>query len=409
MKEYARNVRASQLSLVDVPAISGDAAETPAVTKSGAPAGTASASALPLEAQDGSLAEAEKEYAAGRVDAPLWTWAVEQAGGDKAQARRIYLDGRAIALRAAKRNEDAPPPTPVVRAPPAPVVKARRNAPELGSFAREGRNAPAAKETSRTRRGSARPNRRQVILAAGVLGTVVVITGWVALRSWSSPAQQQSVAKPAAPVNVARTAPVAANTSGPARENVPGEDFAGRVQALEKAGNWNLLVIYAAEWTRKQPGNAEPWKRLSMGYIKLRQFGDALDAATKAVQLAPEDFLQWQNLGQINVALQRPEEALLAFRRAEALNDRDLVSLVQDGILNTQLGRLPDAKIAFAKALALGPEDVQALCGAAAIAQKEGRVKDADAMARQVTSLGGRCRDSNGSESVRAVASGRAK
>jgi tetratricopeptide (TPR) repeat protein len=247
-----------------------------------------------------------------------------------------------------------------------------------------------------------------------VLGAIVVIGGLVALLTEGDAAQQHNVAKPAPPVNVSgrslpsrQTASVATNTGRPAREDVSGEDLVARVQALEKAGNWNLLVIYAAELTRKQPGNAEAWKQLSQSYLKLRQFGEALDAATKAVQLLPENFLVWQSLGQVNLALQRPAEALLAFQRAAALNDRDVVSLVQEGKLNVQLGRLPDARIAFAKALMVNPEDVQALCGAASIAQKEGRVKDADAMTRQVISLDGRCRDSSGTESVRVVASGK--
>src|SRR5437879_1022214 len=97
MTIYARNVRASQLSLADDPPPSNGAAE----------AGTAS---LSMEAQDSSLADAEQEYATGCVDAPLWARALKQAGGDKAQATRIYLDRRAAALRAAKRNEDVPLP-----------------------------------------------------------------------------------------------------------------------------------------------------------------------------------------------------------------------------------------------------------------------------------------------------------
>jgi tetratricopeptide (TPR) repeat protein len=252
-----------------------------------------------------------------------------------------------------------------------------------------------------------------MFLVAGVLGSIVVIGGLVALLSDSDAAQQHNVAKPVPRVNVSgRSMPsgqTASVTDKPAREDVSGEELVGRVQAQEAAGNWNLLVIHATEWTRKQPGNAEAWKVLSLGYVKLRQFGDALDAATKAVQLSPEDFLMWQNLGQVNLALQRPAEALLAFQRAAALNDRDVVSLVQEGKLNAQLGHVPDARIAFAKALAANPEDVQALCGAASIAQKEGRAKDADAMTRQVISLDGRCRDASGSESVHVVASGPAK
>ena len=413
MKEYAAGISSSEISLVDVPATSRDAA---AVADAASSAGTAILSApaaAPVRAPaaatvDRFLAKATKEHAAGHVDQPLWVRAVAQAGGDEALTTRLYLDSRATALRVEKRQERA--------ARHARVVEELSSAPDPGIDAQapEPRNEPTSKEPSQPPRRSTGPNRRRMFLVAGVLGSIVVIGGLVALLSDSDAAQQHNVAKPAPLVNASgrpmpsgQTASVAANKGSPAREDVSGEDFVGRVQALEKAGNWNLLVIHAAEWTRKQPSNAEAWKQLSQGYLKLRQFGEALDAATKAVQLSPENFLVWQNLGQVNLALQRPPEALVAFQRAAALNDRDVISLVQEGKLNAQLGHLPDARISFAKALAVSPEDVQALCGAASIAQKEGRVKDADAMMRQVTSLDGRCRDSSGTESVRVVASGK--
>ena len=413
MKEYAAGISSSEISLVDVPATSRDAA---AVADAASSAGTAILSApaaAPVSAPaaatvDRFLAKATKEHAAGHVDQPLWVRAVAQAGGDEALTTRLYLDSRATALRVEKRQERA--------ARHARVVEELSSAPDPGIDAQapEPRNEPTSKEPSQPPRRSTGPNRRRMFLVAGVLGSIVVIGGLVALLSDSDAAQQHNVAKPAPLVNASgrpmpsgQTASVAANKGSPAREDVSGEDFVGRVQALEKAGNWNLLVIHAAEWTRKQPSNAEAWKQLSQGYLKLHQFGEALDAATKAVQLSPENFLVWQNLGQVNLALQRPPEALVAFQRAAALNDRDVISLVQEGKLNAQLGHLPDARISFAKALAVSPEDVQALCGAASIAQKEGRVKDADAMIRQVTSLDGRCRDSSGTESVRVVASGK--
>ena len=420
MKEYAAGVQSSDLSLVDAPATSRDVPATSrdaaAVADAASSAGTAILSApaaAPVSAPaaatvDRFLAKATKEHAAGHVDQPLWVRAVAQAGGDEALTTRLYLDSRATALRVEKRQERA--------ARHARVVEELSSAPDPGIDAQapEARNETTSKEPSQPPRRSTGPNRRRMFLVAGVLGSIVVIGGLVALLSDSDAAQQHNVAKPAPLVNASgrpmpsgQTASVAANKGSPAREDVSGEDFVGRVQALEKAGNWNLLVIHAAEWTRKQPSNAEAWKQLSQGYLKLRQFGEALDAATKAVQLSPENFLVWQNLGQVNLALQRPPEALVAFQRAAALNDRDVISLVQEGKLNAQLGHLPDARIAFAKALAVSPEDVQALCGAASIAQKEGRVKDADAMMRQVTSLDGRCRDSSGTESVRVVASGK--
>ena len=406
MNKYAASVQASELRLVDAPAASRAAAPVAAAASS---AGTEPVSAAAAASEDRFLAKAAKEHATGSVDPSLWARAVAQAGGDKALATRMYLNSRATALRVAKRQEK--------EAQRALVVEVLSKAPDPGFEAKapEASVETTPKETSQPPRPSKGPNRRRMILVAGVLGSIVVIGGLVALLSDSDAAQKHNVAKPAPPVNVSgrstpsgQTASVATNADKQVREDVSGEDLVAKVQALEKAGNWNLLVIYAAELTRKQPGNAEAWKQLSQGYLKLRQLGEALDAATKAVQLSPENFLVWQSLGQVNLALQRPAEALLAFQRAAALNDRDVVSLVQEGKLNTQLGHLPDARIAFAKALAVSPEDVQALCGAASIAQKEGRLKDADAMMRQVTSLDGRCRDSSGSESVRVVASGSA-
>jgi Flp pilus assembly protein TadD len=400
MKEYAKGIQSSELSLVDA-ATTPDA---PGVTNAAPPIVIDYGRVSPAARVDPFLVKARTEHGAGHVDAPLWARAVAQSGGDEALTLRTYLNSRATALHVEKRQERA--------ARRALVVERLSHAPETGfgpepSEAPKTRDETTSKESGgRTRRSGAKRNRWYVIVATATIAGVAIVSGSIGLWSASSPAQQRDVAKTALPVGAsARPAPsgqpaVAASTGAPAGEDISGEDLVGRVQALEKTGNWNLLVIYAAEWTRKQPGNADAWRKLSVGYLKLRQFREALDTATKAVELAPEDFLMWQNLGHVNAALQRLPEALLAFQRATALNDGDVVSLVQEGILNTQLGRLPDARIAFAKALAVSPEDVQALCGAASIAQKEGRAKDADAM----TSLAGGCADSKAGESVRVVA-----
>jgi tetratricopeptide (TPR) repeat protein len=410
MKKYATGIQSSELRLVDVPA-SGEAAPA---TDAESPASTDSERASRAAGEDRYLAKATEEHAAGRVDPRLWGRAVAQAGGDKALATANYLSSRATALRVAKRREQ--------EARRALVVRVLSNASETdfgaqGSEAPEARDGTTSKEPAqRTRRCSASTNRWRVIVAAGTVTCVAIIAGSIVLWPGSGPGPQPSVARPAPPVDASeRSTPsggatlAALNTDGPAREGVPGKDLMARVQALEKDGNWNLLVIHAMEWTRKQPGNADAWKKLSLGYVKLRQFGEALDAATKAVQLAPEDYLAWRNLGQLHVALQRPADALVAFERATALNGRDVVSLAQVGTLSTQLGRLPDARIAFDKALAVNPEDVPALCGSAALAQQEGRAKDTEAITRQVTSLGGRCLDPSAGENVRVMPSGPAK
>jgi Flp pilus assembly protein TadD len=410
MKEYAPGIEPAELSLVAVPAPSAEAAEALASPAPAAPAATGPirtstptgwedpAPASVATGADRFLTQAINEHAEGHIDRTLWERAVAQAGGDNARAKSIYVQSRATALRVTKRENKA------VRY--ARVVEVLSNAPEPGfGLPVPGEDtATAATGSDNAVRGISKRNRRRAMVAAGVFGSLVVVAGLVVALSDSGPVRQDIAAKPAPRFNAfARSTPStqAIPATGAAGENPSGVDLVGKLRALKNEGNWNLVVLYAVEWTRKQPGNADAWKELSQGYIKLRQYGEAQDAATKAVQLAPDDFLQWQNLGQINLAIAAPAEALKAFHQATVLNDHDVVSLVQAGILNAQLGRLPEAGAAFAKALTVIPQDVQALCGATWVAQREGRVKDVQAMTRQVTSLGERCNDQGGGASVR--------
>jgi len=142
------------------------------------------------------------------------------------------------------------------------------------------------------------------------------------------------------------------------------------VQQLKDAANWNVLVLYASKWTRDEPNNAAAWKELSIGYENLRQFDDAVVAATKAAELSPTEALLWRNVGHLNVTLDR----------------------------------LPEAASAFDRALAISNADADALCGAALVAQRSGQMKEADAIARQVKSTGGTCPGASDGESVTVAA-----
>src|SRR6266542_2723802 len=215
MKEYAAGISSSEISLVDVPATSRDAA---AVADAASSAGTAILSAPAAATVDRFLAKATKEHAAGHVDQPLWVRAVAQAGGDEALTTRLYLDSRATALRVEKRQERA--------ARHARVVEELSSAPDPGIDAQapEARNETTSKKPSQPPRRSTGPNRRRMFLVAGVLGSIVVIGGLVALLSDSDAAQQHNVAKPP-PLNVSgrsipagQTASAATNTRSPARQ-----------------------------------------------------------------------------------------------------------------------------------------------------------------------------------------------
>jgi hypothetical protein len=389
MREYAPGILSSELSLVDTQTNSSEEAPAPdAVSSSSA----AQATSEPDE--DRYLARARAEHARGHVDPALWTRAIAQVGDDEAKALPIYLDTRATAIRVAKRQERAARKAKVVEALSEPDAGLDLPVPI----------AAQSESSKATHRNGSRSKRKAIFLAAGVLVSALAIVAIVALWPASAPVPGPSDAKAATPVKLTASTQAVTQAAGAvAAKPADGGNEAVRsqVQALEKAGNWNLLVIYATEWTRKQPFNPQAWKTLSVGYTKLRQFPEALDAATKATELAPEDWGLWQNLGQINLAVPRPAEALAAFQTATALNEKDLVSLAQVGTLNAQLGHLNEAKLAFDKALALNAEDIPTLCGSASLAQKEGRSKDAEAITLRVTALEARCPSPSEGQTVR--------
>ncbi len=355
-------------------------------TSQASPAGTA----------DKFLTAATKEYEAGLIDQPLWKRAVDLAGGDRTLAAQNYLCARATALRVTKRDKRQER-----------LARRARALTELAAPA-DGRSAAPGDKTTSThtsgiRRGGAQAKRKQVMWIGGALASLFVAALFATLRSESGATQQHdpvkagSAASSSKPANAAS----AANVASVAGVEAPAEDYAAKIRTLKSNGNWNVVVLYAVEWIRKQPENPEAWKDLSTGYTKLRQYREALDAATRVVQLAPADAAAWQSLGQLHVILRQPVDALAAFEQAIGRNDRDASSIVQTGILNTELGRFADARLAFTKALALNAQDVEALCGAASLAQKEGRSKDAEALTRQIASLDSRCPETKPGESVR--------
>jgi tetratricopeptide (TPR) repeat protein len=133
--------------------------------------------------------------------------------------------------------------------------------------------------------------------------------------------------------------------------------FEQRVAELEQAGNWNVLVLYATEWARKEPANGRAWHKLAQGYVKLGQLPEAAEASAKAVQLAPADVAVWGDAAAVYAALER----------------------------------WPQARAAYERVLTAAPADTRALCGAALVARREGRFADADAFTARASGAGSAC------------------
>jgi tetratricopeptide (TPR) repeat protein len=287
------------------------------------------------------LAQAASEYRQGRVDQAVWDETAKQFDGDKQATVAAYLRVQARALKRKKSEDDA-------------------------------RKAQAAKTPATGPAHLLAQPRVRYGLAGLAIGFTAVVAAWLAFPEAAAPPAPVAAAgaakAPAVAVpSPAKSAPISQVPSGTGRSEA-GVELETRVRSLENASNWNVLVLYAAEWTRKEPDSAAAWMALSGGYRRLGQLDDALDAAKKAITVAPTDFHAWRNLGYVELALER----------------------------------LPEARGAFEKALAVNADDADALCGAARVASAQSRGKEAADMLSRVARTGTRCEDTP--EAVRSAA-----
>ena len=103
-------------------------------------------------------------------------------------------------------------------------------------------------------------------------------------------------------------------------------DLVGKMRALKKEGNWNLVVLYAVEWTRKQPANADAWKELSHGLYQVAPVRRGAGALRqKRCSSRPTISCNGKTLDRsTSPYAPRAVEALKAFHRAAVLNDHDV-------------------------------------------------------------------------------------
>lgn len=303
---------------------------------------------LRMTTSDEFLAAAAKEYEAGTVDRALWRRAVDQCRNDPSLVIAAYLRVRATELQSRRKPDDRSSEPGEVRSIAA-TTQADPNARSVAQIASTFFPGVVASPVKR----------KLVLSAAAVAALACAVAILYVMVSPAGRERDQSrtadVTAPSSDRSAASPAPASVRpaVTNPASKVIPDQAKAAlpaTVQQLKDAGNWNVLVLYAAEWTRQEPGNSAAWRELSGGYARLRQYNDALDAATKAAQLAPTDVIAWRNLGQINLAVDR----------------------------------LPEAAYAFDKALAVSPDDAGALCGVAAVAQRQSLPKGGDTMASRV-------------------------
>jgi tetratricopeptide (TPR) repeat protein len=329
----------------------------------------------PATKADRFLREATRQYQEGHLDQPLWDHAFTQANGDHDATVAIYLPARATALRLLDRERR--------------LQATRATLAELDDAAIA--DTAAANKSQRTERRRSFAMYRYAVFVAAAL-VPLAVGGWLlsSNRSAGAPVTQSPVVR----VQAVAAAPGNDGVSETETRSQAGAslEFKRKVQELSDSGNWHVLVLYAVEWTRKEPANAAAWNQLRAGYVELGQYDDALGAATKAVQLAPEDPRMWRSLGDVHAILDNPSAALRAYEEVAARDRRDVVSLRQIGSMNARLGRVQEAKVAFDHVLAISPNDATTLCLRSSVAQMPVASTDAYGTAKQAKSIDTKCR-----------------
>lgn len=300
-------------------------------------------------AVDRFLAQATRERDSGLVDQALWSRSLALANGDEAAALPPYLRARAAMLKLAASRA------------PAPAVALQ------GAIA----TGDDEDEPPPTRR--ARP-KALLFAGAGVAILALAVGAWLVLAPAEAPV--------AAPSALAKPVAVADDTSKPEAPVDPGPELAARVAALKQQGNWNVLVLHAAEWTRRKPNDAAAWAELANGYLRLKQVDEAFEAAKRAAALDATAVEPQRLLAAVYLALDRPADALPAIERAIELDPGHADGFAQLGAVNVRLGKLAEARGAYERALALDPVHTAASCGVLELSRAQGRAKDAEALAR---------------------------
>jgi Flp pilus assembly protein TadD len=310
------------------------------------------------------IAQALREYGQGDLDTPLWDHYLKLNDGNAEAAAAAYIPARAVALRMLGRKRPGAADRATARAP--------------------ANDGPVSPEPSFWQRYRLAIVAAAVIVPASIAGAVLMSSRGDQTAP-AAPAAAQARKAPAAAPAPAR--PPAAQAAAKPSASVA---LAQKVQELRDAGNFNVMVLYATEWTRKEPDNATAWDELRVGYVHLRQYDDARNAAKKAVQLAPEETRLWRNLAAVNLDLDDPEAALAAYEQAVARNSVDVDSLNAIALLQTRLGHPAEAKSAFERAAAASPGDAVTACLRGGIAQMPA-ARDAYTLSRQVRAIDDRC------------------
>lgn len=129
---------------------------------------------------------------------------------------------------------------------------------------------------------------------------------------------------------------------------------------LAQAGNWKALAELATDWSRRQPGNHEPWLWLGLASEGRQDWPAAVDAYGKSLARMPASVSITLALVRNQLRLNQAEKALDVLHAAIEQN-REIADLwFAQGVAEQISGRADASEKSFRKAVELDPVDAKA-------------------------------------------------
>ncbi len=137
---------------------------------------------------------------------------------------------------------------------------------------------------------------------------------------------------------------------------------------LAKEGKWKKAYDYAYAAAKKEPTNISAQILLALTGEQIKKMPQALDAARKAVQINPDNFMAQYTLGRLYAKDSKTrQEAIEPLRIAQELNPRDVSVLLLRADVYFQLNSLDYAVNCYNEIITKHPNFLQSKINKAAI------------------------------------------
>ena len=164
-------------------------------------------------------------------------------------------------------------------------------------------------------------------------------------------------------------------------------DWFNRYTVLEAKKDWPGLLAVCEAWVKAQPDNAIAWGALGEAYTGTSQYGEAIEAYHRALEIDPREALAWYVLGVAYGNARRYAEAIEACRQALEIDPQHAEPWYVLGDAYVFSGRYTDAIKACRQALKINPQYADAWHTLGAAYVFSGRYTDAIKACRQALKI----------------------